>query len=84
MGALDQCLIHPREVFRKAVVCSTCSIITVHNHPSGSPEPSPEDYRIWERLEAAGGILGIDVLDHLIITPSTSYYSHKESKKSKP
>jgi len=77
MGALDHAVVHPREVFRKAVINSTARIITVHNHPSGSTEPSSEDLSTWEKLKAAGEILGIGVADNLIITKN-GYSSQKE------
>lgn len=78
IGTLNATLVHPREVFKKAILNGTASLITVHNHPSGRIEPSTKDREIWERLENAGEILGIMVLDHLIITPQGDYYSRKE------
>lgn len=79
IGCLDEALVHPREIFRKAVMNSSASIITVHNHPSGGLIPSYEDREIWERLTKAGEILGIKVTDNLIIS-SKGYYSEKEGK----
>ncbi len=76
IGCLDSSVVHPREVFKKAILNSACSIITVHNHPSGALEPSKEDKAIWERLTKAGDILGIEVLDNLIIS-SKGIYSQK-------
>lgn len=78
IGTLNASLVHPREVFKKAIVNGTASIITVHNHPSGQIEPSEKDREIWERLDSAGEILGIIVLDHIIITSNGAYYSSKE------
>ena len=77
MGNLDGCQVHPREIFRKAIILSSKSIITVHNHPSGDKTPSKEDFNLWSKINNAGEILGIDVLDHLIIT-ADSYYSFRE------
>ena len=77
MGILDSCLIHPREVFKKAIIKSAHSIITVHNHPGGSLTPSIEDLDAWKKLIDAGDLLGISVLDHIIVT-SQGYYSQKE------
>ena len=77
MGTVSSSLIHPREVFKKAIVNGAASIITVHNHPGGQDMPSQDDKTIWARLDEAGKTLGIQVLDHLIITPSGKYYSHK-------
>ncbi|GGA36551.1 RadC family protein [Paenibacillus physcomitrellae] len=67
MGSLNASIVHPREVFRAAMKCSSASIVCAHNHPSGDPSPSPEDIQITKRLSEAGAIIGIDVLDHLII-----------------
>ena len=66
-GTLSASLVHPREVFRDAIRYSASSVVLVHNHPSGDPEPSEEDLRITRRLVDAGKIIGIDVLDHIII-----------------
>jgi DNA repair protein RadC len=66
-GILDASLIHPREVFRSAVVESAAAIILVHNHPSGDPTPSPEDRSVTRQLAEAGRALGISVLDHVVI-----------------
>ncbi|WP_127484295.1 RadC family protein [Paenibacillus ehimensis] len=66
IGSLNASIVHPREVFRPAIKRSCASIICAHNHPSGNPEPSPEDIDITKRLVEAGIIIGIDVLDHVI------------------
>ena len=66
-GTLNASLVHPREVFKDAIRKSASSVILVHNHPSGDPEPSEEDLKITRRLVEAGRILGIEVLDHIII-----------------
>ena len=65
-GLLDQCHVHPREIFREAVRQSAASVILAHNHPSGDPTPSKEDIDITRRLVEAGKILGIPVVDHII------------------
>lgn len=70
MGSLNASIVHPREVFRAAMKCSSAAIICAHNHPSGDPTPSPEDISLTSRLLQAGEIVGIDVLDHLIIGDS--------------
>ncbi|GKU75722.1 DNA repair protein RadC [Paenibacillus sp. L3-i20] len=67
MGTLNASLVHPREVFRAAIKCSSASIICAHNHPSGDPTPSPEDISLTKRLAEAGQLVGIEVLDHLVI-----------------
>lgn len=67
-GSLNASIVHPRDVFKVAVLSNSASVVVAHNHPSGSAEQSPEDVQVTERLVQAGRILGIDVLDHLIIT----------------
>lgn len=67
VGILDSSLVHPREVFKDAIVASSAAIIVAHNHPSGDPAPSPEDRRVTERLAECGSLLGIELLDHIII-----------------
>ncbi|WP_054956381.1 RadC family protein [Paenibacillus dakarensis] len=67
MGSLNASIVHPREVFRAAIKCSSASLVCAHNHPSGDPTPSPEDISLTSRLVEAGNIVGIEVLDHLII-----------------
>ncbi len=77
VGILDGSLIHPREVFAPAVGERAGAVILVHNHPSGDPSPSPEDREVTRRLRAAGGIVGIPVLDHVIIG-NRAFYSFRE------
>lgn len=67
IGSLNASIVHPREVFRSAIQRSSASIICAHNHPSGDPTPSPEDIEVTRRLAAAGKLLGIELLDHVII-----------------
>lgn len=67
VGDLNSSIVHPREVFKPAIVAGAASIIVAHNHPSGDPEPSSEDIKVTNRLLLAGDILGIGVLDHIII-----------------
>ena len=69
-GLLNHSLISPRECFRSAIKDNAAAIIAVHNHPSGSNEPSSEDIKITKQLKEAGNIIGISLLDHLIITHS--------------
>ena len=78
IGSLDTSIVHPREVFKEAVSSSAASVIFVHNHPSGDPEPSKEDIELTKRLVKAGEIIGIDVLDHIIVC-DRSYLSLKAS-----
>ncbi|MGC8989615.1 MAG: RadC family protein [Verrucomicrobiia bacterium] len=71
-GTLDTLLIHPREVFRAAIVAGASAIVVVHNHPSGDPTPSEQDIRVTRDLIRAGQLLKIDVLDHVILGKRTS------------
>ena len=84
-GTLTHSLIHPREAFREAIKESAASVIFVHNHPSGDPDPSREDISITERLVNAGEVVGIRVLDHIIIGDgrytSLMETGHMNSKK---
>ncbi len=68
IGTLDTMLAHPREAFAEAIKHNASSVIFVHNHPSGNLEPSQEDIELTKQLIKAGELLGIEVLDHLIIT----------------
>jgi DNA repair protein RadC len=67
VGTLTAALVHPREVFKAAILTNAAAIILVHNHPSGDPEPSAEDKALTGRLKEAGEIIGIRVLDHVVI-----------------
>jgi DNA repair protein RadC len=77
-GTLTSSLVHPREVFEKAIRDSAAAMIVVHNHPSGDPDPSPEDRKITSILAEGGRLLGIPLLDHVIIA-SKKYFSFKDS-----
>ncbi len=77
IGTLNTSLIHPRECFRTAILKNSASVIFVHNHPSGGLEPSAEDLNVTKRLKDAGKLLGIEVLDHVIVT-TDSHTSLKE------
>ena len=77
VGSLNANLVHPREVFEPAVKNLAAQVILAHNHPSGDAEPSEDDIEINKRLVEAGKILGIEVIDHIIITKE-NYLSFKE------
>ncbi len=77
IGSLNASIVHPREVFRPAILAPCAAVILAHNHPSGDPSPSMEDMELTKRLDEAGKILGIKVLDHVVIG-ETSYFSFKE------
>lgn len=79
VGNLNGSLVHPREVFKAAILSNAASIICCHNHPSGNVLPSGEDIKVTENLIKTGELLNISVLDHVIIdTDSSNYYSMKE------
>jgi len=78
VGSLDSTVVHPREVFREAASASAAAIVLFHNHPSGDPAPSPDDLALTTRMIGAGDIMGIDVVDHLILSDQR-YYSLLES-----
>ena len=73
IGSLTASIVHPREVFKPAIVSNAAAIIICHNHPSGVDEPSPEDISLTSRLTQAGDIVGIRLLDHVILGDKTHY-----------
>jgi len=79
VGSLNASVVHPRELFKEAIQVSAASIILAHNHPSGDPEPSEDDLEITKRIIEAGKIMGIDILDHIIITKN-KIFSFKDKK----
>ncbi len=79
VGTLNANLVHPREIFAGALKYNAASVILAHNHPSGDSEPSQDDLEITKRIVEASKIMGIDVLDHIIIT-KTKVFSFKEKK----
>ncbi len=76
-GTLTTSLVHPREVFKDAIVHSAASVVLAHNHPSGDPEPSEDDLKITKKLVESGKILGIEVMDHIVIGKN-NFYSFRE------
>ena len=68
IGTLTASLVHPREVFAEAITDRAASIIVAHNHPSGNTEPSQADHDVTERLQRAGELLGIELIDHVVLT----------------
>jgi DNA repair protein RadC len=81
IGSLDASAATPRDVFREAVAARAAAVILFHNHPSGDPSPSREDVAVTRQLVAAGTLLGIDVIDHVILGAVT-YFSFQEMKPS--
>jgi len=79
-GSLNQSIVHPRETFKAAILANAAAVILAHNHPSGDTSPSREDREITRRLQEAGELLGIKVLDHVIVATDTgNYLSFTES-----
>jgi DNA repair protein RadC len=77
IGSLNATAVQPREVFREAALGGAAAIVMFHNHPSGDPIPSPDDVELTRRLAAAGVVMGIDVVDHIILG-DVRYWSFKE------
>lgn len=79
VGVLDASLIHPREIFKPAILANAAAIILAHNHPSGDPTPSPEDRAVTRQTVVAGRLMGIAVIDHVIVGDRPHYASFLES-----
>lgn len=77
VGSLDTAIVHPREVFKPAILANAATVVLAHNHPSGDPTPSPDDVAVTRKLQEAGDMIGIEVLDHVIIG-DTRHTSLKE------
>lgn len=77
-GTLNSSLIHPREIFKRALLNNANSIMLTHNHPSGSTEPSGADKKVTEKIKTIGEMMGISLLDHIIVGDG-QYYSFRES-----
>jgi DNA repair protein RadC len=67
IGTLDTILVHPREVFRAALIAAAAAVVLMHNHPSGEPSPSEADIKVTRDLIRAGQLLKVEVLDHVIV-----------------
>ena len=76
-GSLNASIIHPRDIFQRAILVNAASVILAHNHPSGDPTPSPEDVALTKKLVDAGKVMDITVLDHVIVG-ECSFVSLKE------
>jgi DNA repair protein RadC len=78
MGTLHSSLVHPREVFKTAILSNAAGFILAHNHPSGDLTPSKDDLNVTKRLKEAGDLMGIDLLDHIIVGNGERYTSFRE------
>jgi len=83
VGTLDCSVIHPREVFHEAIATRASGVVLFHNHPSGDPTPSHDDAELTWRMVAAGRVVGIEVLDHLVLADAR-YYSFLEAHRLDP
>ena len=79
VGTHDASLVHPREVFKTAILANAASVLLAHNHPSGDPTPSAEDLMVTRQLNEAGITIGIEVLDHVVVGDIDRYYSFREA-----
>jgi DNA repair protein RadC len=79
VGSVNESIVHPREVFRAAIVAGSYALILMHNHPSGDPAPSQPDHALTRRLAEAAEFLQIKVLDHVIVGDGSRYFSFKEA-----
>jgi DNA repair protein RadC len=80
IGTLNSTVVQPRDVFREAALGGAAAIVVFHNHPSGDPGPSPDDMELTRRLAAAGTLMGVDLVDHIILG-DVRYCSFKEMGK---
>ena len=79
MGAINECIVHPRELLKSAVLTNSVSMLMIHNHPSGTLKPSKEDSMITDRMLKAGELIGIQLVDHIIVGGSNeNYFSFRE------
>jgi len=77
-GTLNASLVHPREVFKGAILANAHAIILAHNHPSGEVDPSTADKMVTEKLSSCGNLMEIQILDHVVIGSTGRYFSFRE------
>lgn len=78
IGTLSSSLVHPREVFKQALIANSSRIILFHNHPSGDTTPSEEDINVTKRLAEGGKILGVEILDHVIVGEGFTSFAERQ------
>lgn len=81
IGSLNQSIAHPRDILQRALLSNAARITILHNHPSGNPIPSINDDAFTERMKSACELIGIDLLDHIIVTDTDKYYSYREENR---
>ena len=81
VGSLNQSIAHPRDVMQRALLSNAARIAILHNHPSGNPTPSTNDDAFTERMKKVCDLIGIDLLDHIIVTDNNTYYSYREESR---
>lgn len=78
-GTVDATIMHPRDIFKIALLANASAVILGHNHPSGDVTPSPDDLAVTQRIAAAGVLMGIELADHVIVSADGTYLSFKET-----
>ena len=81
IGAIDQAVIHPRELLKSAILSNAASVLIAHNHPSGDLSPSGPDISMTDRMQQVFSLMGIDIVDHVIIGDNDHYYSFREHQE---
>ena len=81
IGAIDQAVIHPRELLKSAILSNAASVLIAHNHPSGDLSPSGPDISMTDRMQQVFSLMGIDIVDHVIIGENDHYYSFREHQE---
>lgn len=81
LGAIDQAIVHPRELLKSAILSNAASVLIAHNHPSGDLEPSHLDISMTDRMQQVFSLMGIDIVDHVIIGDNNNYYSFREHQE---
>lgn len=81
LGTLTVSLVHPREVYKIAIMKNAAQVIVSHNHPSNDPDPSEDDIRITKRIYEAGKILGIELIDHIVFTEDKNNFTSMKDKR---
>jgi proteasome lid subunit RPN8/RPN11 len=81
IGAIDQAIVHPRELLKSSILANAASVLIMHTHPSGNLTPSTLDISMTDRMQQVFSIMGIDIVDHIIIGDNDNYYSFREHQE---